>query len=306
MNTNINYEFNNLKFFEAYNLLKKILLEINGNNTFESEYQAKLILAYASGGDISKIIGLRWNEQIPEETAREIDKITKRRIKNEPLQYIIGETEFYGRRYKVCPDVLIPRGDTECIVSEAVDFLSETIKKNLNTTLKIIDIGTGSGAIAVTIACEMIDKNNKLEIYAADISENALKVASENAELNLCADKIKFIKSDIYSFFENTDLKFDLIISNPPYISETEYVNLRPEIFFEPKNALTAPDNGTLFYKKIFKDAALYLNEGGSVICEFGFGMYDEIEKITTVNNFKNIKKIYDIERRIRGVKVWA
>ena len=309
MNAIINYEFKHLKIFEACNLIKNLLIEINCGNIFESEYQAKLILAHALNTDMTGLTGLLWNERISTDCEKEISKMLKRRQNHEPLQYIIGETEFYGRKFKVKPEVLIPRNDTECIVEETLKFINTSASNNATDSehkLKIIDIGTGSGAIAITLACELTRSRNNFEIYAADISEKALIQAKENALINGVSGKINFIKSDVYDHFENTGQKFDIIISNPPYISKTEYLKLRPEIFFEPEIALTATENGTFFYKKILKDAFLYLNPYGTVIFEFGFGMYGEIEKIAINNNFKNIKKIYDIENRIRGVRLWV
>ena len=174
-----------------------------------------------------------------------------------PIQYILGYQYFYGYKFKVNSDVLIPRPETELVVEKAL----EIIKKN--NYKKVLDIGTGSGAIAITLALE----NKDLDICAVDISPLALEVARTNAKA-LNAKNIEFKISDMFS---NVTSKYDLIISNPPYIGFDE-VDEIDEIVYrnEPHLALFTSDNGVYYYKEIIRNLKNYLNESGTVIFEIG------------------------------------
>ena len=215
-------------------------------------------------------------------------EITARRKKHEPLQYILGETEFYGYKLKVSNNVLIPRPETELLVEKIIHE-----EKNINS---ILDIGTGSGAIAIALAKNM----NKIRIDAVDLLEPVLKIAQQNANLNNV--EINFFQSDIY---ENITDKFDLIISNPPYISQEEYELLPEEIKdHEPKSALQAENNGLYFYKKILQNAKEHLTESGKIYFEIGYGQAEEITEIAKKNGFSNIQVYKDLNGFDRIMKI--
>ena len=224
-------------------------------------------------------IYLQPEKEISEAQLKIILEITTRRKKHEPLQYILGETEFYGYKFKVSNSVLIPRPETELLVEKIIHE-----EKNLNS---ILDIGTGSGAIIIALAKNLDTEN----IDAVDISESALKIAQQNADLNNV--EINFFRSDIY---ENINDKYDLIISNPPYISQDEYELLPKEIKdHEPRSALHAENNGLYFYKKILQNAKEHLTEFGKIYFEIG---YDQAEKITGIakeNGFSKIQVFKDL-----------
>ena len=206
-------------------------------------------------------------------------KYLERRVNREPVSYIIGNTEFMGLKFKVSPDVLIPRQETEILVEEVNKFT-----KN-NSCKKVLDLCTGSGCIAVSVA----KYNDNISVTASDISKNALNIAKENASINNVSKKINFIESDIFS---NINEKFDIIVSNPPYVTEEEYKNLEQELYFEPKRALTADDNGLYFYKKISENAEKYLNDNGVIFLELNANLSKEIESL--FKNFSSTKIIKD------------
>ena len=195
-----------------------------------------------------------------------------------PIQYIIGYAYFYGRKLKVNTDVLIPRPETELLCEYAIDIIKQ------NNLKSVLDIGTGSGAIAYTIACE-----TKVKVYASDISEKALEVAKENSK----DTDISFIQSDVYSNINlgiNLDNKLDMIISNPPYIPSGDYVE---DIVKnnEPHLALYAGEKGLDIYDRIIKDAEKYLSENGWILFEIGCNQYLDIKEL--LNMYKlNVKEV--------------
>ncbi|MBL7149369.1 MAG: peptide chain release factor N(5)-glutamine methyltransferase [Candidatus Cloacimonetes bacterium] len=244
------------------------------NPKLDSEY----IIAHVLG--MSRLeLNLHQDDDITEDNLVLIQNMISRRQKNEPLQYILGETDFYGLTFKVNEHVLIPRPETELLV--------EKIIKENPAVEEILEIGTGSGAIAIALAANI--KNVK--IIAVDISNEALQVARENAVKNKV--NINFCFSDV---FENVIGKYDLIISNPPYISNKEYQYLSSEIReYEPLIALLADDNGLAFYKKILCSAKDYLTENGKIYFEIGCSLSESIKKVAEENGFRNIETVKDL-----------
>lgn len=195
-----------------------------------------------------------------------------------PIQYIIGYAYFYGRKLKVNTDVLIPRPETELLCEYAIDIIKQ------NNLKSVLDIGTGSGAIAYTIACE-----TEAKVYASDISEKALEVAKENSK----DTDISFIQSDVYSNINlgiNLDNKLDMIISNPPYIPTGDYVE---DIVKnnEPHLALYAGEKGLDIYDRIIKDAEKYLSENGWILFEIGCNQYLDIKELLNIYKL-NVKEV--------------
>ena len=222
---------------------------------------------------------VRFEEIVSLENREKIKKMVIERAKSKPLQYVIGETEFYGHRFFVNESVLIPRPETE--------YLVEKIITEIDSYNTILDIGSGSGAIAITLKKEL----PYLSITAVDISASALKIATENAELNQV--EIEFIESDIFS---KLNTKFDIIVSNPPYIPQKEYEALDKEILeYEPKLALLAEDDGLYFYRRILSEAKLYLNVNGKIYFEIGYNQSDRIKKIAENNGFTEIETLKDL-----------
>lgn len=197
-----------------------------------------------------------------------ISSVLARRIKGEPIQYILGKIEFMGLELKVNPGVLIPRPETEILAERAI----QSLKVSKSQSLKVLDLGTGSGCIAIALA-----KNSEsAEIDAVDISTEALKTAKENAGLNKA--KINFIQSDLFSGLK--DKKYAMIVSNPPYVEECQIRRLQPELRFEPRVALNGGADGLDFYRRLILESADHLEKNGLLIMEIGFGQRPGIEKI--------------------------
>lgn len=209
----------------------------------------------------------------------------KRRIKGEPIQYILGKTEFMGLEFKVDRNVLIPRPETEILVEKAIDLVHSSEFK----VHSILDIGTGSGCIAISLAKLLPHVN----ITAVDVSEEALEIARQNASLNNV--KVNFLISDLFNSHELKTMNYELIISNPPYIPVAEIDDLQPEVRWEPRVALDGGIDGLVFYRKIAASAWVYLKEGGFLITEMGFSQSKKIENIFQKSlNFEIIDKIKD------------
>ena len=192
------------------------------------------------------------------------DALCDRRAAREPLQYILGETEFMGLTFHVEPGVLIPRADTEILVEKALAWMKPGAR--------VLDIGTGSGAIAVSLA----KLGRQAQVTAVDVSDRALEIARQNAERNGAV--VEFVKSDCFSALKGR--KYDMIVSNPPYISEDEMRGLMPEVAREPELALFGGADGLDFYRRISREAPEYLNEGGCLLFEIGWLQKDAVSAL--------------------------
>ena len=192
------------------------------------------------------------------------DALCDRRAVREPLQYILGETEFMGLTFHVEPGVLIPRADTEILVEKALAWMKPGAR--------VLDIGTGSGAIAVSLA----KLGRQAQVTAVDVSDRALEIARQNAERIGAA--VEFVKSDCFSALKGR--KYDMIVSNPPYISENEMRGLMPEVTREPELALFGGADGLDFYRRISREAPEYLNEGGCLLFEIGWLQKDAVSAL--------------------------
>ena len=241
------------------------------------------------------MLTLSFTRKISQEEKEIIrEMLRKRAVEKIPVQYILGYEGFYGRNFKVNKNVLIPRPETELLVEQCIKI---AVEKNSKT---ILDIGTGSGAIAITLAKEL--PNTK--VLACDISEEALEVAKENGKL-LEANNIKFEKSDVFSAVKFKE--FDMIVSNPPYIPKEEYETLQVEVkMHEPSLALTDNKDGLYFYKKISREAVDYLKQEGVLAFEVGYNQGEEVRELMEKVGFKNVlvlKDYQNLDRIVIGVK---
>lgn len=214
-----------------------------------------------------------------------VSHVLKRRIKGEPIQYILGKADFMGLEFDVTPDVLIPRPETELLVETAVRSLTPNSKLR---TINILDIGTGSGCIAVTLAKSI----KKVLVYATDFSQGALAVAVKNAKKLEVDNKIKFIHSDLFSNPQLRTASYDLIISNPPYIPSSQIKKLQRELQFEPRASLDGGRDGLKLIKKIIKQSQEFLNANGLLIMEIGFGQAKAVKNLFSKCNAFNIIEI--------------
>ena len=279
---------------ENINLLSKSIQYLKKYNVENARLDAEYIFAYVLG--VKRIsLMLNFDEEISEENKNLIRQYIVRRGKyREPLQYIVKEWEFYGYPIKVDGRVLIPRQDTEILVEQCIFLMKE--KENP----KILDIGTGSGAISIALAKELPES----EVLGLDVSDDALKMAVENRELNNVSN-LKFLKSDVFQHVREKN--YDLIVSNPPYIPVEEYNELMPEVKeYEPRMALTDGGDGYYFYKKISEESVNYLKNGGYLAFEVGYNQGETVSQLMEKNGFQIIGRVADyggIERVIIGRK---
>ena len=202
-----------------------------------------------------------------------------------PIQQILGFAYFMGDKFKVSKDTLIPRDETEILARKAIDVIN---KNNLKSAL---DIGTGTGILACTIAKYTLSKSTAL-----DVSDNALKIAEENIKNLDLSEKVKTLKSNL---FEKVSEKYDLIVSNPPYIPLSEKATIQKEVTFDPDLALyTKDEKGLEFYEKISKNAKNYLNKNGYLLFEMGLGQSEDIKQTLEQEGYKNIQ----IEKDLAGI----
>jgi len=193
-------------------------------------------------------------------------RLVGRRLEGVPLAYLTGTKEFWSIPFRVTPSVLVPRPETEVLVEKVLGLSTRESES-------ILDVGTGSGCIAVALAKEL----PRAEIQAVDISERALGVARRNAALNK-TKHIQFRKSDLFSVFRGTGVRFDFIVSNPPYVSSAEWDGLPPEVRdFEPRRALLAGDSGLEMIERLVRRAGTFLRPGGYLIFEIGEGQRDKV-----------------------------
>lgn len=279
---------------ENINLLSKSIQYLKKYNVENARLDAEYIFAYVLG--VKRIsLMLNFDEEISEENKNLIRQYIVRRGKyREPLQYIVKEWEFYGYPIKVDGRVLIPRQDTEILVEQCIYLMKE--KENP----KILDIGTGSGAISIALAKELPES----EVLGLDVSDDALKMAVENRELNNVSN-LKFLKSDVFQHVKEKN--YDLIVSNPPYIPVEEYNELMPEVKeYEPRMALTDGGDGYYFYKKISEESVNYLKNGGYLAFEVGYNQGETVSQLMEKNGFQIVGRVADyggIERVIIGRK---
>ncbi len=238
---------------------------------------------------------LAFDKPLAESEVQTYREAIRKRGLRIPLQYIVGNVEFYGMKLIVNENVLIPRPETELLVEQ---IINETDK---NAELKILDIGVGSGNISLSLLKNL----PMIKVTAIDISEKALQVAKQNTELNLLQDRIDLKLFDILNSDLNQLGKFDVIVSNPPYVSEKDFETLEPELkVYEPRFALTDSGDGITFYNKIILSSKILLNNGGKLYFEIGKDQQQRIFNLIEAAGFTNIKITKDyagIERIICG-----
>ncbi|MBO0723893.1 MAG: peptide chain release factor N(5)-glutamine methyltransferase, partial [Blastocatellia bacterium] len=223
---------------------------------------AQTLLAEALGRDRTYLI-INYNKLLSDDELAGYQALIERRASGEPLQYITGHQEFFGLEFEVTPDVLIPRPETEIIIEETIRI----VEQGKFSRPRIVDVGTGSGCIAVTLARELAG----VRVIATDVSPAALQVARRNARQHGMIDRIDFIAANLFDVFAEMPFA-DLIISNPPYVSDQEFATLQREVRdWEPSLALTDFADGLTFYRQLLAAAPARLSAGGYLICEMGY-----------------------------------
>lgn len=230
------------------------------------------------------------SEKMSKENEEKYFSLIEKHIKEDvPLSHLVGFEYFYDRKFKVTKDVLSPRMETEELIYKVIEYVKKTNKNNL----KILDLCTGSGIIAITLKKELDEI--LIDVVASDISEEAIEVSKENAQYHN-AD-VRFIQSDV---FNNIDDKFDIIVSNPPYIDRKDEVTMQDNVLkYDPHLALFAEEEGMFFYRKIIEQAKDYLKENGVMFFEIGYDQRDKIINLSEKNDY--LAQVYkDINNRDR------
>ena len=272
----------------AQELSEKINLTLR-----EAELEAQFIMQHVLKESSSNLI-IKKNEIVLKKDMANIENIIRQRLDDSPLAYILKEWDFYGHSFQVSKDTLIPRQDSELLI----DIILR--KYDFNSPLKILDLGTGSGIIGITLA-----KNfKKSTVLLTDISIKAIEVAKKNIEAN-CLQNIHYVHSN---WFENIDSSiFDIIVSNPPYISKDDLHLKQPELIKEPQVALVSDDEGLQDIRMIVGNASEYLSKMGILLIEHGYNQANKVKQIFANNKFNQIEQHKDINNKIRvtlGIKI--
>lgn len=281
-------------------LLDKSVKYLEKNDIQEGKLIAEIVFSHVLNID-RMMLFTKYRDDIEDEEIEKIryfiQKIGREKF---PVQYLLNEQEFYGRKFYVDKGVLIPRQDTEILVEKMIDTLKDKVLKN-EIHPKILDIGVGSGIIGITAALEI----ESSYVLGVDISDKALETAQKNKEI-LKVSNIKFLKSDL---FENVEFReFDMIVSNPPYISLNEVGIMSDDtLLHEPSEALFAENDGLYFYYEICQKASDYLADFGYLLFEIGYKKGKNVAKIMASSGFKNIEVVKDLaglDRVVIGQKI--
>ena len=281
-------------------LLDKSVKYLEKNDIEEGKLIAEIVFSHVLNID-RMMLFTKYRDDVEDEEIEKIryfiQKIGREKF---PVQYLLNEQEFYGRKFYVDKGVLIPRQDTEILVEKMIDTLKDKVLKN-EIHPKILDIGVGSGIIGITAALEI----ESSYVLGVDISEKALETAQKNKEI-LKVSNIKFLKSDL---FENVEFReFDMIVSNPPYISLNEIGIMSDDtLLHEPSEALFAENDGLYFYYEICQKASDYLADFGYLLFEIGYKQGKNVAKIMASSGFKNIEVVKDLaglDRVVIGQKI--
>ena len=258
----------------------------------EAKLDARLLLEYICGTDHSTLLA-HPDREVSEKELSEYENALERRSKREPVAYILGTWDFMGLSFKVNSDVLIPEQDTEILVEEAMRFLEDG--------MRFMDLCTGSGCIALSL----LNYTNSTTALCTDISEAALKVAKENASNLGFSERTEFVQTDLFPKLPADGSKFDLIVSNPPYIESSVIETLAPEVKdFEPRLALDGDADGLTFYRRIVENAPAYLYSSGYLIMEIGYNQADAVvELLNNKGCYHDIEVIKDYAGNDRVIR---
>ena len=245
--------------------------------------------------DVDRLyILLNLDKSLSDDEEKLFNKFIEERLSNRPIAYIVENREFMGLDFYVKEGVLIPRPDTEVLVEEVIELCKD------KGPINILDIGTGSGAITVSLAKYLVNA----KITSVDISDIALEIGEKNAQSNDVDDRITFIKSDLFTNIDK-DMKFDIIVSNPPYIKKEVIETLDKQVKdFEPYNALEGGIDGLDFYRAITTQGKNYLNKGGILAYEVGHDQSEDVSKLMEMDGYTNIytrKDLQQIDRVVIG-----
>ncbi len=284
-----------MKLDEVY---RKTKSELKRAGVDSPAFDAMCLFEFVFGLDRHGLI-MNGGSEAEQSKADKLLKLTNRRCSGEPLQYLIEKWEFMGRAYEVGYGVLIPREDTCAVVDAALSAARKMLKSR--DSLKIADLCSGSGAIAITLAKEL-----PCEVSAVELYDDAYSYLQKNIK-SLKAENVIPVKADIFSCYEDfADSSLDIIISNPPYIKSEEMKTLQREVLREPREALDGGEDGYIFYRRIIKDWSKKLSPTGAICFELGEGQYEKVERLLLEQGYTDIgcvRDIQEIQRCIYGYK---
>ncbi len=265
-------------------VLREAEEHLDRHNTKMPRHDALLLLSAVMGQRVETLLA-HPELHVPEHDLSTYWEWLQKRARNYPLQYLTGRQEFFGRSFIVSPSVLIPRPETETVVQACLDFLT-----TLERPATVLDIGTGSGCIALTLLCEV----SNLTACAVDTSREALQVAMQNSQNLNCSDRLELLQgSTVDPLLIGTSRRFDLAVSNPPYVARADSVE--PEVEHEPGQAVFAAQDGLQVYSEIFSKTAGVLASTGRLILEAGFGQAEKIARLGKENGWHEMERRPDL-----------
>jgi release factor glutamine methyltransferase len=248
-------------------ILREASRMLEGSGVPDARRDASSLLSFVIGKDRTFLIS-HAEDQVDDDSLDQLREFVERRATGEPLQYITGVQDFYGREFRVTPDVLIPRPETELLVEVALEVFDGSV---------ICDVGTGSGCIAITLLCE----KPGARAVAVDKSAAALEIAKLNAGKLSVADRAVFVVSDCFDALDRSEHQFDLIVSNPPYVSESALAGLQREVRdHEPRVALSPGPDGLSVIHRLLTDAPAFLKPNGHLLMEIGFDQGEKVRNL--------------------------
>ena len=257
----------------------------------DAKIDINVMLSHITGKNKAQIFAFPDSE-LNEYELKKLSDFLIRRVKGEPIAYILGEKEFWSLPLNVSEGTLIPRPDTEILVEKALQIALEKLEENL-PHFRILDLGTGTGAIALALASELSPicqkKNIQLDVIGVDLMPEVVKLAQSNAEKNQL--KVQFLQS---RWFENVEGQFDIIVSNPPYIDETDEHLSQGDVRFEPRSALVSGENGLADLRHLIKCAPVHLKDNGYLLLEHGWKQGEEVRSIFWQNHWQGVATIRD------------
>lgn len=274
--------------------LKTLEKRLSGGDVLSPVVEAEDLISYF--GRLNRVDFFTGTKTLTSQQKKKIDQALRVRLKGTPLSHILKERRFLGRDFFISPDTLIPRPETEILVEETLKLIDKHYLSR-GTAPEVLDIGTGSGCIAVSLTSERPD----CRMTALDISAKALRVARKNIYSHGLQKKIKLVKSDLFSVFRGKQRRWDIVVSNPPYVPKEELSGLSGEVRKEPRLALDGGMGGTKVIYSLLEEAPVFLKENGWLLLEIGAGQSEILrKKVLGDKNFKNLsfaKDLTGIER---------
>ena len=278
---------NNIPVIQTYKDAVRYGARVLANAHIDNaDYDALELLLYITGIDRTRYL-IDATQQLDDVSLKRYLEVITKRAHHVPLQHIMGYTYFYGRKYMVNEHVLIPRQDTEVLVDEVMKLTSDSSR--------VLDMCTGSGCIIISLAAAGHTAEYEYGAVGVDISDKAIEVAEYNSKLN-GVSYVEFVKSNMFAELRDTGVKFDVIVSNPPYIPTKDIRELSDEVkLHDPLLALDGDEDGLKFYRAITRNAGDYLNKGGYLCYEIGYNQAQDVSDILLSCGYNDIRVVKDL-----------